>query len=93
MAVAIVPFGYKTQKGRELLKLMHAKPDEFYEPLDIRDLMPRDPNSNKRTYKLGHDENGDFKRTQLALLADSRFFAAVRSIIDSIEDKLGPSPT
>ena len=74
ISVAILPFGFKTVKGKELLAHIAMYPDEFYDPIDIRELMPVDPNSNRRVYKVSHDENGDYRRTQLSLLADKRFF-------------------
>lgn len=87
VAVSIIPFGYSTVKGKQLLEFAKNNPDDFYDPIDIRQLMPVDPNSRSRVYKVGHEENADYRRTQLSLLADKRFFSAVNSLVEKIEEK------
>ena len=58
----------------------------FYEAIDIRRLMPRDPLGQNRFYKVQHNENGDYLRTQTAMMNDGRFYDAVLSVVNSFEE-------
>ena len=58
----------------------------LYEAVDIRRLMPRDPLGQNRLYKVQHNENGDYLRTQTAMMNDGRFYNAVLSVVNSFEE-------
>ena len=86
IAGSIITYGANTYLGRKLKKVIHKYPDLFYEPKDIRQLMPADPLGKNRLYKVQHNENGDYLRTQTAMMNDSRFYSAVLHVVNSFEE-------
>ena len=64
IAGSIITYGANNHLGRKLKQLIYDYPDMFYEAIDIRRLMPRDPLGQNRLYKVQHNENGDYLRMQ-----------------------------
>ena len=86
IAGSIITYGANNNLGRKLKQLIRDYPDMFYEEIDIRRLMPRDPLGQNRFYKVQHNENGDYLRTQTAMMNDGRFYNAVLSVVGAFEE-------
>ena len=85
LACSIITYGVNSPLGRKLAEMIRDHPELYYEPLDIRQCMPRDPAGRHRLFKVSHTENGDAVRTQMAMMNDTRFYPAVLHVVNTIE--------
>ena len=85
LAVSIITYGCQTPLGRKLADMIRDNPELYYEPMDIRKCMPKDPQGKHRLFKVSHTENGDSVRTQMAMMNDQRFYPAVLHVVNTIE--------
>ena len=86
IAIAIITFGYHTQQGKQLLRLMDEQSDRFYPPVDVRhEWMRNEERSVAYAQSVSHYENADSERTQTAILNDPRYYAACLSLVSHLE--------
>ena len=83
IAVSIITFGWSTPLGKRLAGIARSKPQYFYDPIDVRLVMPRDP-SHARQFKVRREDNADAVQTQTAMLNDSRFYKGVKLVVDGV---------
>ena len=79
--MSIVVFGIGNPIGKQMFELCKDT-SVFYEPIDIRKVMPADP---RRRYKIKHEFNSDHISIQTALLDDKKIFGAVTRVCELVE--------
>ena len=84
-AVAILVFGAGTPQGKNFLRMYDAGGVDCYEPVDIRDIMKRDPGESKHD-KVLHSENSEYTRTMYSLLNGEHFVEAIYHVSRMMSD-------
>ena len=85
--IAFMTYGWATEVGKAMGKYVKAHAELYHTPINIEELMHRDPGKKKK-YKTSSHVESNVLSTQLSLLEDKTFFPAVVHIVSKVIDEV-----